>query len=91
LGKSESNCKACLPECKKCRNMNTCLECLDLNAFLNSSSLCQCKNGFYTIKDITNQRLICQKCLPECKTCFDSSSCKECNDQNSFLNSNMLC
>ena len=79
LAGSYSNCMPCSSQCAACVSSSTCISCIDLNSYLNSSNLCECKSGYYQTNDV------CTACNAICKMCVSASECVECADENSYL------
>lgn len=75
-------CYSCLPQCKKCIDGSSCVECLDPNSYISVKGLCECNDGFWSLVESDND-IFCLKCNSDCKKCLDAESCLECIALNS--------
>ncbi|KAL4486853.1 hypothetical protein ABPG72_009617 [Tetrahymena utriculariae] len=82
-------CKLCDLSCKKCFNAQTCEDCLDINANLNSKKECQCPTNQY----FDNQKLSCTKCSnTTCDQCLRTAPniCTSCQGTKGLLQGDCL-
>jgi hypothetical protein len=83
----EGECKVCGPDCKTCKDANTCTECANPkkklnngkceckeNHHMNDEGQCICDEGFYS------ENNECVACVGDCKTCKSATFCEKCND-----------
>ena len=86
---SSDSCKPCLDECSFCDNINSCTDCITLNAKLNKNKRCECFEGFYNETYLTSINS-CKPCDSLCKTC-DYAGCLTCADALSRVNLQRKC
>lgn len=96
---AENSCEPCLYPCKKCSNLQVCLECYDYfglfeNFTCGSCGLEDCincdpltKTCISCIKGsfLTHEKK-CQRCKANCQTCGSLATCSQCNDGFYLLN-----
>lgn len=86
-------CKNCSPVCRSCRELGSCLTCID-NINRNTKPKCNCLDGYflnilnnYNCEPCDNKvcgtcennsRFCIIPCLPKCYTCKIDGLCKEC-------------
>ena len=81
-------CSLCLADCKTCNDTSTCSSCINSLARVNSTSRCQCKDGYYSNESVVIENS-CLPCPKECLKCLSPTECTSCNITNFNLTQGM--
>ncbi|CAD8128066.1 unnamed protein product [Paramecium sonneborni] len=79
-----SECRNCLPQCKRCTSLQNCLECKD--GFIDPSLGCICGINQYQNNDYQ-----CQLCPQSCNQCINDQICLECSKEHFKILKNNKC
>ncbi|OMJ90959.1 hypothetical protein SteCoe_6627 [Stentor coeruleus] len=85
---NNNSCSPCNSDCEICTNDDACSFCT--NSLLeNQSSICTCKDGYFTTSDPS---FLCSPCIQDCLTCENASSCLTCKKESAnFINQACEC